>query len=103
MRVLDFSSALFDTISKINLDISANCEEEETATIQNTRIFWIISLLFGGYYARVYQGQVKPRCDADKGNYFEKLFSDKKNHCKVEVLQAMTKDNLWMPAANLRK
>ena len=34
MRVLDFSSALFDTISKINLDISANCEEEETATIQ---------------------------------------------------------------------
>ena len=45
-----------------------------------------------GYYARVYQGQVKPRCDADKGNYFEKLFSDKKNHCKVEVLQAMTKE-----------
>ena len=35
--------------------------------------------------------------------YFEKLFSDKKNHYKVEVLQAMTKDNLWMPAANLRK
>ena len=43
------------------------------------------------------------RCDADKGDYFEKLFSDKKNHYKVEALQAMTKDNLWMPAANLRK
>ena len=92
MRVLDFSSALFDTISKINLDISTNCEEEETATIQNTRIFLDYIITFRGYYARVYQGQVKPRCDADKGNYFEKLFSDKKNHYKVEALQAMTKD-----------
>ena len=53
-------------------------------------------ITFRGYYARVYQGQVKPRCDADKGDYFEKLFSDKKNHYKVEALQAMTKDNLWI-------
>ncbi len=53
-------------------------------------------ITFRGYYARVYQGQVKPRCDADKGDYFEKLFSDKKNHYKVEALQAMEKDNLWI-------
>ena len=53
-------------------------------------------ITFRGYYARVYQGQAKPRCDADKGDYFEKLFSDKKNHYKVEALQAMTKDNLWI-------
>ena len=28
-------------------------------------------ITFRGYYARVYQGQVKPKCDADKGDYFE--------------------------------
>ena len=61
MRVLDFSSALFDTISKINLDISANCEEEETATVQNTRIFWIISLLFGD----IMQGSIRDRLSHD--------------------------------------
>ena len=53
-------------------------------------------IAFRGYDAMVYQGNNKPRCDADIGNYFENLFSDKKNHYKVAALQAMTKDNLWI-------